>query len=296
MSRASDAATGQGSPPAERARTGTAVRVLVVDDDPLTAAAHVAMVNRVDGFHAGEPVHSAGAALAALRATRGAERPRLVLLDLTLPDATGLDVARALRGAGDDVAIIAVTAVRDAAAVRQAIALGVGHYLIKPFGFAALRERLLAYRDYAERSLPEARTDQSSVDAAFAALHRPARTAPPKGLSGDTLDAAARALRRAGAEPRSAAALAAELGVSRVTARRYLEHLVDTGAAVRRSRHGAPGRPLLEYAAVDTADIDAHADALRTDADTDTDADADASTTAHTHAGDTAASTDAPTR
>ena len=35
--------------------------------------------------------------------------------------------------------------------------------------------------------------------------------------------------------------------MSRVTARRYLEHLVDAGLAVREPRYGGTGRPQLEY-------------------------------------------------
>ncbi|WP_437440963.1 hypothetical protein [Rathayibacter oskolensis] len=35
--------------------------------------------------------------------------------------------------------------------------------------------------------------------------------------------------------------------MSRVTARRYLEHLADTGVAERAPRYGSPGRPELEY-------------------------------------------------
>ncbi|WP_220505379.1 hypothetical protein [Microbispora sp. H10830] len=45
----------------------------------------------------------------------------------------------------------------------------------------------------------------------------------------------------------SAQAVGAAVGVSRVTARRYLEHLVDTGVARRVPRYGGPGRPELRY-------------------------------------------------
>jgi response regulator of citrate/malate metabolism len=41
--------------------------------------------------------------------------------------------------------------------------------------------------------------------------------------------------------------VAERLGMSRVTARRYLEHLGDSGLALRRSRYAGPGRPEVEY-------------------------------------------------
>ena len=45
----------------------------------------------------------------------------------------------------------------------------------------------------------------------------------------------------------TAAELAAETGTSRVTARRYLEHLAETGLVERRPRYGGSGRPEVEY-------------------------------------------------
>ena len=67
----------------------------------------------------------------------------------------------------------------------------------------------------------------------------------PKGLSEYTFASVVAGL-RAGREPLSATDLAARLGVSRATARRYLEHLADAGLAVRTPRYGV-GRPEHVY-------------------------------------------------
>ncbi|HWU28130.1 MAG TPA: two-component system response regulator, partial [Microbacterium sp.] len=40
---------------------------------------------------------------------------------------------------------------------------------------------------------------------------------------------------------------ASALGMSRVAARRYLEHLADDGVAVREARYGTRGRPETQY-------------------------------------------------
>jgi len=45
----------------------------------------------------------------------------------------------------------------------------------------------------------------------------------------------------------SASEVAAIVGASRVTVRRYLEHLADTGSLERRQRYGGGGRPEVEY-------------------------------------------------
>lgn len=52
---------------------------------------------------------------------------------------------------------------------------------------------------------------------------------------------------RTASDQQSARTVADALGTSRVTARRYLEHLVDIGAVGRSERHGATGRPEVLY-------------------------------------------------
>ena len=68
--------------------------------------------------------------------------PDLVLLDVHLPDISGIDVLRRLRGAGNDVGVMVVTAAREADTVRAAAAAGAAHYLVKPFEYDDLPARL----------------------------------------------------------------------------------------------------------------------------------------------------------
>lgn len=221
------------------------IRVLVVDDDALALELHAAYVERLPGF---EVVGQAAGARAALTAIADPARPiDLVLLDMTMPDGGGLDVARRVRAMGAGVDIIAVTAVRDAATVRAAVSTGVVQYLIKPFTFAAFRERLEAYRAYVE-GLDRAAGDatQSEVDALLGSLRTMAPTLP-KGLSDETLQAVAERVRTASGAV-SSTEVGEREGMSRVTARRYLEHLADVGRVRREPRYGGPGRPEITYA------------------------------------------------
>jgi response regulator of citrate/malate metabolism len=225
------------------------IRVLVVEDDPITAEAHAAYVARVDGFVTAGVAHSGHEAFRLLRDARTGRTPPfdLILLDVNLPDTTGIELCRSLRAAGIELDVIAVTAVREAAVVRSAVSLGIVQYLIKPFGFAAFAEKLAAYRDYHSRVGAAEVTDQQEVDASFAALRTTSGADLPKGLTRETLDRVRAAVRDAPAGAMSAAELAAMLELSRVTARRYLEHLADTGVVERAARYGTPGRPEVEY-------------------------------------------------
>ncbi len=228
------------------------IAVLVVDDDPIACSAHVAYVDRVPGFRA---VASAGTAAAAIqRLSSQVGTPiDLILLDLNLPDRHGLEIIRALRAGRHPADVIAVTSARELDTVRSAISSGVVQYLLKPFAFATLRERLERYAAYCEsvtgRSTAGVSTavGQREVDALLGTLRAPA-SAGPAGLLSQSVLAATTFLADAG--ELSAPQLAQSMGTSRVTARRYLEHLVEIGSATREHRYGGAGRPVVVYRSV----------------------------------------------
>ncbi|MEV4560975.1 response regulator [Kitasatospora sp. NPDC049285] len=228
------------------------IRTLVVDDDFRVSAIHAAYVGRVEGF---ETVGQAGSVAAAAEAVREL-RPDLLLLDVYLPDGSGLDLLRLLvaeqpRDAARPDALM-ITAANDVASVRAAMQLGATGYLVKPFGFAALADRLGAYRELRDRVAaldPAAEAGQAEVDALFSAARPSAVPAlPAKGHSAPTLSLVLAAMRGARADL-SAAQVAEQTGVSRATAQRYLSYLVREGLARLELRYGTTGRPEHRYRA-----------------------------------------------
>ncbi len=216
------------------------IKVLVVEDEPVAADAHRVYVERLAGFTVSGVVHSGGEAL------RFCEREPvdLVLLDFYLPDTHGLAVCRSLRAAGLPIDVIAVTSARDLALVKAAVSVGVVQYLLKPFTFASLREKLERYAEFRDASGEV--TGQAEIDRALGALRTTERPALPKGMSAQTLEAITEVLASA-ADGLSAGAAATAIGASRVTARRYLEYLADNGLAQREPRYGQVGRPEVWY-------------------------------------------------
>ena len=228
--------------PADPARPAV-LTVLVVEDEPVALEAHAAYVGRVPGFVVAATAATSHEALRALQATP----VDVVLLDMNLPDRHGLDVIRAMRAGGHQADVIAVTSARDLDVVRAAVSLGVVQYLLKPFVFATLRDRLEAYRAYrTQLGHTQHLSTQAEVDEVFAGVRTSSPTALPKGMSEDLLARVTRALRDTG-QGLSATELAEAVGVSRVTARRYAEHLCDNRLAVRTQRYAGAGRPEVEY-------------------------------------------------
>ncbi|MGO4104218.1 response regulator [Leifsonia sp. YAF41] len=218
--------------------------VLVVDDDFMVARAHERVVDQMAGFRVVGVAHTGAEALALISELR----PRLVLLDIYLPDMTGLDVIRRARSGGHDLDFIVLSAAREAETISVALQGGIVSYLLKPFKMQELQTRLAGYAERRRVLGRPGDLSQSDLDLAIGASG--AASAPPalpKGLSKETSLLVARALRESA--PDVAASECAEtLGLSRVVARKYLEHFVHTGQASVTLRYGQTGRPQRRYA------------------------------------------------
>jgi response regulator of citrate/malate metabolism len=218
--------------------------VLVVEDEELAAEAHAAYTARVEGFEVAGVARSAAEAARFLAGDPGVD---LMLLDMHLPDGHGLGLLQKLRAAGQLCDVIAVTSARDVDVVRHAVTQGVVLYLLKPFTFETFRTKLEQYAAYrAELAATSPRVAQDEVDRLIATLRQSPGGGLPKGMSAETMREVTAALRAAG-RPLSATEASELVGTSRVTARRYLEHLADTGQVERHQRYGGGGRPEVEY-------------------------------------------------
>ncbi len=223
------------------------ISVLIVEDDFRVADLHREFVERCEGFGV------AGVALTARQAIDMNRElaPDLILLDLYLPDEHGLDVVETLRAdSGADV--IVITAARDVPNIRAAMQHGALFYIVKPFRFAAFRERLDAFARLRTTLGHSPELSQADIDDAFGILRTTALDLP-KGLSAQTLYAIERTLQETD-QTLSSEAVAHLVGVSRVTARRYLIYLVESGRAEVSSEYGTPGRPMYLYAALGHSD------------------------------------------
>jgi response regulator of citrate/malate metabolism len=215
------------------------ISTLVVDDDFMVAKIHAAFVERTPGFEVVRMVHTGADALRTVHELH----PDLVLLDIYLPDRSGVEVLERLRAETPDVDVLVITAAREVDTVRRALRGGVVNYLIKPFEYDALRQRLEHYAATHQHLAEVTAAAQSDIDRVFGTRARSRRL--PKGLSTETAEVVEDVLRTASSDL-SASECATLAGLSRISARRYLEFFAETGRARVRLRYGA-GRPERRY-------------------------------------------------
>lgn len=229
----------------------TRFRTLVLDDDFAVAELHSKFVTEHPDFEVVGVAHSVAQAKALLLKLK----PDLLLLDIYLPDESGLNLLSWLRtDSGLDTEVIAVTADRDLKSVRTARSGGVYHYLVKPFTVRQLHERLsdLATSWRQIDRVTNFAVDQPTIDAIMGGT-QPIQVVSgrvsnlPKGLSQHTLDLVTKALRTVTGDV-SAIELGDLIGISRVSARRYLDYLAAQGRLQVVPKYGAAGRPEHRYA------------------------------------------------
>src|SRR5438045_4462841 len=144
--------------------------ILIVDDDPRITD----LLRRVLAYE-GYSVASAASGNEALNRTL--ERPPdLIVLDIMLPGVDGLEVARRLRAAGDNVPVLMLTA-RDAVADRvKGLEMGADDYLVKPFAPEELEARVKALLRRSQEERQEVLRDaDGEVDPGTRVAHSGAR-------------------------------------------------------------------------------------------------------------------------
>lgn len=131
--------------------------VVLVEDDPETRS-FVARALREEGLE----VRTAGRAESARALVQG-EDVDLVVLDVGLPGASGLELCTEIRRGGTDVPILMLTARSDVASRVEGLETGADDYLGKPFALAELRARVRALLRRARTGTPESVLEHAGV-------------------------------------------------------------------------------------------------------------------------------------
>ncbi|NYF23352.1 response regulator [Sporosarcina sp. JAI121] len=221
------------------------IEILIIEDDRRIADIHKRFIEKIDGFTVVGSAHTGDEAkdwIASLL-------PDLVLLDVYLPDVLGTELMGFIHENSPETDIIFITAAAEIEIVKKAFRHGVIDYILKPLTFDRFRESLLSYKEKREtlagEGLMQEDTIKSLWNKAPSASSNP-DIIPPKGIDPITKEKVVSHIKNIEGGI-TAETLGLEIGVSRSTARRYLEYLVTEKRAFTELLYGSVGRPERRY-------------------------------------------------
>jgi response regulator of citrate/malate metabolism len=214
------------------------VQVFLVEDDPLVCQVNAQMISSIPQFEV----------IGTARTIRQAKQqileiqPELLLIDIYLPDGNGLELLHDLRRERLHFEAMMITAANDTESVKKALEQGVFDYLTKPFERARLEQALERY--LTRQHIQNAKNlSQASIDHVLGYTLEPDL---PKGIDPNKLEQIKTKLRQ-NVSSQSAEEIAGSIGISRVTAWRYLEYLCSTNWAALENDQSGTGRPIKRY-------------------------------------------------
>lgn len=219
------------------------IRVMVVEDDPMVMGYNCRFIDNMDGFEV------------VARAANGADAKNsidkndidLVILDIFMPLKNGLEFLAEIRTEGNLADVIFLTAVNDTQMINHAIKLGLFDYLIKPFSYARLQEALDNYRRFREMLLHSDTTTQEKLDEFIKSMPNAESARVVKGLHKETLARVREYVGKCRDVTITQQELADALNLSRVTVRRYMDHLIALNEVTMHIEYGSVGRPSHSY-------------------------------------------------
>ncbi|MCE0495538.1 response regulator [Vibrio salinus] len=217
--------------------------VLIVEDESSIAEFHADYLHQTRRFN---PVGIART-LAETRKMIQLLKPHLILLDNYLPDGKGIDLLKEMAVAKHVPDVIFITAANDMETVREGMRCGVFDYLLKPISYDRLSDSLDRYLKYTSSIKASDNINQRHVDELFNFQSKSAHLQQlPKGIDELTVEKVTQAFNQE-QMVHTAETLGHELGISKTTARRYLEFLTARGFLNAIIQHGKVGRPERVY-------------------------------------------------
>lgn len=220
--------------------------VIIIEDDPMVASINRQYVEVTPSFQVDRIFKNGAEALEYLK-TKTAD---LIILDYYTPVMNGGEFLDALHGLGLTPAVIMVTSANDTDIVRSLLSRGVTDYLVKPFEYVRFKAALNKFdhtREYLKNA--KANLDQNAIDRLFSVNDQASETKQnlAKGLNETTLIMIREFLKENRDSFYTSEQIAEQIHLSRITIRRYMNYMVDTGELLSSIDYKTGGRPSIKY-------------------------------------------------
>lgn len=230
------------------------IDVLIVEDDPMVAMLNKEFCERMEGLKVIGHAESTADAWSII----DQQEPDLILLDIYLPGQTGLEFAESLKKKGIFIPILFISAADDIESVQQAVYFGATDYLIKPFTFERFQASLKKIIKFDQALSKGKVTNQKTLDQYFCneqiiqtemdsnKLSNRSSIEFPKGISKITMKKVVKQILIT-KEWFTTENIATEIGISRISTKKYIQYLVDLQILDEEMDYNTVGRPAIIY-------------------------------------------------
>ncbi|WP_394524563.1 response regulator [Lacrimispora sp. JR3] len=228
-----------------RKETGM-IKTVIVEDDRMVASINNQFAAKTPGIQVIATFYNGKNALEFLEKTK----VDLLLLDLYMPEFSGLELLEALRRQNNEADVIMITAANDAPHIKEALRLGIVDYLIKPFRyerFAQAMDKYLLKRTVMETGMEFTQEDIDQLISVRRPSPQSREMELQKGVQRQTLNRIHFCLQSYQGEYLTSEQISAETGLSKVTVRRYMNYLIENNEVRSRVDYSTGGRPRVEY-------------------------------------------------
>ncbi|WP_195469003.1 response regulator [Clostridium sp. D43t1_170807_H7] len=219
------------------------MNVLIVEDDPMVALINKRYLEKITGVKTFGPVMYEKEIISSLKKNN----IDLILMDVFLPEKSGIDILKSLREKNIFIDAIMITAANSTDEIKKAFAYGVVDYLVKPFEFERFKEAINKYRVKNKLLLNDEVLTQKDIDTLLMNSSLESQVKLPKGLNEKTLDRVIKFLNENSNEVWTLREIAYEIKISNVTIKKYMDYLESIGKVNSEMTFGNVGRPEYKY-------------------------------------------------
>ena len=222
-------------------------RVLIVEDDPMVAMINEQYIGRNKKFKVVGICNNGKSALEFLNH----QAVDLVVLDVYMPQMDGFETLCQIRKNKISVEVIMVTAANDRESLEEALHLGIVDYLVKPFTYDRFQMALEKYIAQSNALRDVDKLNQKNIDFIIENAHKKSENLYPKGVQEKTMLLILEHLKNNPHKWLTGDDIAAEIGLTGVTVRRYMNYLAESGKVTGDINYDTGGRPCMRYKIAD---------------------------------------------
>jgi response regulator of citrate/malate metabolism len=222
------------------------IRTVIVEDDPMVSNINKSFLERSHSFSLVGIARNGEEALQLF-----AKEPiDLLLLDMYMPSLNGMELLHKIRAEGIKSDVIMITAADSPEVIEEAMRLGVVDFILKPYDYNRFQSALQQFRKRYKIFRSQQKISQEGIDSLHGSDYKEKADIEqeflPKGIDKITLHLIRETLENSGT-PLSAQNISDQVRLSRITTRKYLEYLAETGEIVLDLKYSAQGRPTKLY-------------------------------------------------